>query len=221
MALSDIISTPPISADTSSQELFNSYVRTSLRHKHLFPLEDLETTRLESVVKRAFREANAATPDRRIDAAFIAMRKLAAIWNAFAEKKSATAAVQPVMAPFDVQIAEYVSTACFFFVFPFACGHALIEEGLLSCGCQSSSQVGRGTVLIAHPLMHGPLARAVIVVLDHGSHGTYGLMVNRPTPFLVSTSIKVGVERGDCTVSSNETVDFIESVSCVAAESTR
>ena len=110
MALSDIISTPPINADTSSQELFNSYVRTSLRQKHLFPLEDLETTRLESVVKRAFREENAAAPDRRIDAAFIAMRRLAAIWNAFAEKKSATAALQPVVAPFDVQIAEYMST---------------------------------------------------------------------------------------------------------------
>lgn len=110
LQLSDIISTPPIGAESSAQEIFNSYVRTCLRHRHLFPLEDLDSTRLEAVVRLAFREANGAASDRRIDAAFIAMRKLAAIWNAFAEKKSATAALQPVVAPLDVKIAEYVSS---------------------------------------------------------------------------------------------------------------
>jgi hypothetical protein len=140
MALSDIISTPPISAESSAQELFNSYVRASLRHKHLFPLEDLDTTHLESVVKRAFREDNAATTDRRIDAAFIAMRKLAAIWNAFAERKSATTALQPVVAPFDVEIAEYVHTACCCVLFC-SCGHLVM---LLFSSSNRAAKLAKG-----------------------------------------------------------------------------
>lgn len=74
----------------------------------VFPLEDLDKIQIEAVVKRAFREASPAPADRRIDAAFIAMRKLGAIWNAFAEKRLAAAALQPVVAPINVKLTEYV-----------------------------------------------------------------------------------------------------------------
>jgi putative transcriptional regulator len=41
----------------------------------------------------------------------------------------------------------------------------------------------RGVLLVSHPLLDGPMRRAVVLVLEHGEHGSYGLVINRPTTY--------------------------------------
>lgn len=44
-----------------------------------------------------------------------------------------------------------------------------------------TNDIQPGHVLIAHPLLAGPLHRSVILVLENTEKGTYGLVINRPT----------------------------------------
>lgn len=48
----------------------------------------------------------------------------------------------------------------------------------------------QGLLLLAHPLVSGPLHRSVILLLEHSEKGSYGLVVNRPTSHNLSTAVK-------------------------------
>ncbi len=44
-----------------------------------------------------------------------------------------------------------------------------------------------GTLLIAHPVIRDPnFRRSVVLLCEHNEDGTYGLVLNRPTPFHLS-----------------------------------
>ena len=47
-----------------------------------------------------------------------------------------------------------------------------------------------GVVLAAHPMVKGPLHRAVVLLLDHNTQGTYGVVLNRPTSHTLETAVK-------------------------------
>lgn len=48
-----------------------------------------------------------------------------------------------------------------------------------------------GTILIAHPVIRDPNFRRVVVLLcEHNEDGTYGLVLNRPTPFQLSEIVE-------------------------------
>lgn len=51
----------------------------------------------------------------------------------------------------------------------------------------SASSVGKGVLLVASPALDDPNFRqSVVLVLEHGSEGTLGLVLNRPTNVLLS-----------------------------------
>jgi putative AlgH/UPF0301 family transcriptional regulator len=50
-------------------------------------------------------------------------------------------------------------------------------------------EVVAGNVLIAHPLLAGPLHRSIILVLENSDKGTYGLVVNRPTSHTLHSAV--------------------------------
>ncbi|CAM9560244.1 unnamed protein product, partial [Ectocarpus fasciculatus] len=53
-----------------------------------------------------------------------------------------------------------------------------------------NDRVFPGVVLAAHPLVHGPLSRAVILVLQHGKEGSYGVVINHRSHLKLSDVIK-------------------------------
>jgi putative AlgH/UPF0301 family transcriptional regulator len=50
-------------------------------------------------------------------------------------------------------------------------------------------EIEAGNVLIAHPLLSGPLHRSIILVLEHSDKGSYGLVVNRPTSHSLHSAV--------------------------------
>jgi putative AlgH/UPF0301 family transcriptional regulator len=48
-----------------------------------------------------------------------------------------------------------------------------------------------GTLLIAHPLVSGPLHRSVVLLLEHSvDNGSYGIVINRRTDHTISSAVK-------------------------------
>lgn len=49
-----------------------------------------------------------------------------------------------------------------------------------------------GVLLVAHPMVHGPLERSVILILEHNASGTYGIVINKPidTAYSLSDYVK-------------------------------
>ena len=48
-----------------------------------------------------------------------------------------------------------------------------------------------GTLLIAHPVIRDPdFRRSVVLLCDHNEEGSYGLVLNRPTPFQLSEVVE-------------------------------
>jgi putative transcriptional regulator len=60
---------------------------------------------------------------------------------------------------------------------------ALLAAALLLA---SPNEPALGRFLIARPQVTGPFAESVILLVDHGAHGSLGLIVNRPTPHSVA-----------------------------------
>jgi putative transcriptional regulator len=55
---------------------------------------------------------------------------------------------------------------------------------------QEKNDIHPGYILVAHPLVAGPLHRSVILILDHSEKGTYGVVINRPTSHTLDESVK-------------------------------
>ena len=47
-----------------------------------------------------------------------------------------------------------------------------------------------GSILLAHPMIDGPLKRSVILVIQNENQGTYGLVLNRPSNYDLKISVK-------------------------------
>lgn len=47
-----------------------------------------------------------------------------------------------------------------------------------------------GILLAAHPMVKGPLHRSVILLLEHNTQGTYGIVLNRPTYHKLGDAVK-------------------------------
>ncbi len=45
-------------------------------------------------------------------------------------------------------------------------------------------------VLVAHPMLTGALHRALILLLEHGENGSYGIVINRPTQHTLGSAVK-------------------------------
>lgn len=58
------------------------------------------------------------------------------------------------------------------------------------CGAESPSSVANGVFLVASPTLNDPnFSQTVVLVLEHGSKGTLGVILNRPTNMLLSEAL--------------------------------
>jgi len=102
----------------------------------------------------------------RIDAAFITQRKLSLLWKNYSSMlKSAKVPSGPLVSSSNAMIANHL------------------------CVSESSSLLP-GIILISHPMIQGPLKRAVILLLEHNTSGSYGVVINRPSRHTLASAVK-------------------------------
>lgn len=54
---------------------------------------------------------------------------------------------------------------------------------------EMTNELGKGVILVSHPLLNGPLYRSVILMLEHGENGSYGVVINKPTSHTVKGAV--------------------------------
>jgi putative AlgH/UPF0301 family transcriptional regulator len=126
---------------------------------------------ITSIVKDEFREKEAKiTMSSRIDTGFALLRKLTAIWKFFAE-------VDAESIVDDLESSE---------------GPRLDARpaSMKNLEVSFATKITAGTIILAHPMLQGPLHRSVILILNHGDKGSYGLVINRVTEKDVKSAVK-------------------------------
>ena len=70
----------------------------------------------------------------------------------------------------------------------------------------STSGIQRGVMLCAHPMVSGPMQRAVVLLLEHNDEYSYGIIINKKTDHTLATATRnlpddILAAFGDCAVS--------------------
>ena len=101
----------------------------------------------------------------RLDAGFAALRKLSSLWSIYNTQESDDEGDSNN--PGDEE-------------------HFSALESEVSLAPALSS----GVLLLAHPMLQGPLHRSVILLLEHNSKGSYGVVINHRTGHSIRSSVK-------------------------------
>lgn len=101
-----------------------------------------------------------------LDAGFAAMRKLSSLWGIYNNN--------------DNDNEEDEEQDC----------DEIVPEVSLNSDVTLSTSLASGVLLLAHPMLQGPLHRSVILLLEHNSKGSYGVVINNMTGHSVKSSIK-------------------------------
>lgn len=113
---------------------------------------------LSDVIKSEFRKQKDISLDIRMQGAFKGIRKFSSVWStydkAIAREGEVGVGQQEPMLPPRTPAAAVCQ--------PFT----------------GFDRVFSGVVLAAHPLVHGPLSRSVVLILQHDSNGSYGVVIN-------------------------------------------
>jgi putative AlgH/UPF0301 family transcriptional regulator len=119
-----------------------------------------------SFVELIREESRAINPEvsssDRLDAGFAAMRKLSSLWGIYNDNED------------DDEL---------------DCDE-IVPEIILNSDVTLSTSLASGVLLLAHPMLQGPLHRSVILLLEHNSKGSYGVVINNMTGHSVKSSIK-------------------------------
>lgn len=120
---------------------------------------------IRDCLRAEFRDTASEVPASvRIDVAFMFLKKFSVICSQFS---SAEAPVGLSDAP--------------------AAAH---DDGRLFALQQQEQALGAGMLLAAHPMLEGAFHRTVVLLLQHGASGSYGLVLNRPSPHTVSSAVR-------------------------------
>lgn len=115
------------------------------------------------LIREESRAINAETSSSdKLDAGFAAMRKLSSLWSIYNNKEDDDELDSDEITP----------------------------EILLNSDVSLSASLASGVLLLAHPMLQGPLHRSVILLLEHNSKGSYGVVINNMTGHSVKSSIK-------------------------------
>ena len=122
---------------------------------------------LVEIVRTESRAANENIGSaERLDAGFAALRKLSSLWSIYNTQESDEDEDDEL----ELDDEEY-STA-------------------LDSNVSLAPALSSGVLLLAHPMLQGPLHRSVILLLEHNSKGTYGVVINHRTGHSIQSSVK-------------------------------
>lgn len=168
-----------------------------LPEKYVYtPLTSKDRLTFAQIVRKEFRlqiDENTINLRDRIEAGFTVVRKFSSLWKYYLSM-----GIQPV----DNDIHTLDSAE-----------HAAMTSDDTSTGSSTSSNLNTlsslkpGVILLSHPMVDGPLRRAVILIVQHESQGTYGLVLNRPTGYDLKHSVK-GLSRQILKAFSKQRVSF-------------
>ena len=121
-----------------------------------------------------------ATPDR-LEAGFAALRKLSSLWSVYSNRDEDEEDDEE-----DDDDEEEDSSSA-------DSSSAALDEleaySLLKSDVTLSTALASGVLLVAHPMLQGPLHRSVILLLEHNSKGSYGVVINHRTGLSVDSSV--------------------------------
>jgi len=131
----------------------------------LFHPKSQRDVSLSQIVRNEFRrgEFPRCPPSERIDAAFLAIRKLSSLWRYWSTMETAPRGDQE---------------------------GSRRERASQEITVTETSTLLPGTILVSHPMIQGPLKRAVILLLEHTTAGSYGVVINRPTEHTIKSSVR-------------------------------
>ena len=116
----------------------------------------------------------------RIDAAFTVLRKLSVIWKSFDSmyfvQQEALNTTDDTTTPANDDPTKNMHDSN-------------IGKGT-DLNVTESLALLPGILLAAHPMVKGPLHRSVILLLEHNTQGTYGIVLNRPTYHKLGDTVK-------------------------------
>jgi putative transcriptional regulator len=173
-------SVEPTSSYFSSSGYYNQILDEFLSKKNLF-LPHHDTPSLHEIVRTNFRKPS-SQPDneeiaKRLDTAFSLFRKLNSVWKCFTSLESAYGKVKtPYLSPVSLASALGLSTSR-----PPSLPSVRLNEDLV---------VPPGTILVAHPMVQGPMHRSCILVVENSSKGSYGVVINQPTDHDLGYAVK-------------------------------
>lgn len=157
---------------------YNEILNEFLAKKNLFLPQNV-TPPLYEIVRFNFRKKNNSTlfdeTPLRVDTAFSLFRKLSSIWKCFTSLETMHGKViTPYLSPVSLASALGLST----------------NKISSLPSVKLSGKISNGTILVSHPLVQGPMRRACILILEHSSKGSYGLVINRPTDHDLGYAVK-------------------------------
>jgi hypothetical protein len=110
----------------------------------------------------------------RLDVGFAVLRKLSSLWNSFISLDNNEYG--------ECDYEDLSDNAKHF--------SEMSDSLLMSNRVALSENLSSGVILVAHPMLQGPLHRCVILLLEHNSKGSYGVVINRGTNRTVESSVK-------------------------------
>jgi len=144
----------------------------------------------------------------RIDAAFALLRKMSAVWRVFRASMLEAGAGVGAGAGAGAGATSAEAASVHKHKHKHAPAPAATPLPAPSSLCASlAPALQPGVLLAAHPLVKGPLSRAVVLLLEHSdTHGSYGLVINASTNHHLGTAISnlpedIVAAFGECPVS--------------------
>ena len=164
--------TASVKKSATSQYYNDLLDRFLQKDSHLYrPVGETSARSITSIVKDEFREKEAKIAmSSRIDTGFALLRKLTVIWKFFVE-------VDAESIVDDLESSEGPRLdAC--------------PASMKNLEVSFATKITAGTIILAHPMLQGPLHRSVILILNHSDKGSYGLVINRVTDKDVKSAVK-------------------------------
>lgn len=138
-------------------------------------LHRAEDVSFRDIVRKEFHADNSGYKEsERIDGAFAVVRKFSSIWKKYERVMESASAIDEIEE--DNEEDEAILS--------------LIESRLDTVPLKLSDKVSSGTLLMAHPMVHGDLQRSIILVLDTSPKGSYGVVISNLTDITLSHGVK-------------------------------
>lgn len=135
---------------------------------------------LYSIVRSEFRKFRKEyNMNERTDGGFASVRKLSALWRCYTSMNLSMQETQKFLTSVQKVSGDNFGSS------PHA--SAISNKKL---GVAESDTLLPGIILAAHPMIQGPLKRAVILLVEHNTDGSYGIVINRPTNHTLATAVK-------------------------------